>query len=36
MNRDGSAAHLAAGVQPDAIVGSFTELIAWMEQQLAN
>jgi 2-haloalkanoic acid dehalogenase type II len=36
MNRGGSAAHLAAGLRPDAIVSSFTELIAWMEQQLAD
>jgi len=34
MNRTGSTAHLAAGIVPDAICATLTELIAWLEQQL--
>jgi len=36
LNRTGSDAHLAAGVQPDAICSSFEELLAWLEEQLAE
>jgi putative hydrolase of the HAD superfamily len=36
LNRSGSDAHLAAGVQPDAICRSFEELLAWLEEQLAE
>jgi len=36
LNRTGSDAHLAAGVQPDAICASFEELLAWLEEQLAE
>jgi putative hydrolase of the HAD superfamily len=36
MNRTGSTAHLEAGIVPDAICGSLEELIAWLEQQLAD
>src|SRR5450830_1582043 len=36
MNRTGSSAHLDLGITPDAICGSFDELIAWLEQQLAD
>jgi 2-haloalkanoic acid dehalogenase type II len=36
LNRSGSDAHLAAGVQPDAICRSFDELLAWLEEQLAE
>ena len=34
MNRSGSAAHLAAGIAPDAICASFEELWAWLAPQL--
>lgn len=36
MNRTGSTAHLEAGIVPDAICSSLEELIAWLEQQLAD
>ena len=36
MNRSGSAAHVAAGIAPDAICASLDELLAWLEQQLAE
>lgn len=36
MNRTGSTAHVAAGIAPDAICASFDELLAWLEQQLAE
>jgi putative hydrolase of the HAD superfamily len=36
LNRQGSDAHLAAGIVPDAICSSFEELLAWLEQQLAE
>lgn len=36
MNRTGSSAHLEAGIVPDAICSSLEELIAWLEQQLAD
>jgi HAD superfamily hydrolase (TIGR01549 family) len=36
LNRTGSAAHLEAGVKPDAICSSFDELLAWLEEQLAE
>jgi putative hydrolase of the HAD superfamily len=36
MNRTGSTAHLEAGIRPDAICTDFNELIAWLEQQLAD
>ncbi|WP_395404886.1 HAD family hydrolase [Pseudoduganella sp. UC29_106] len=36
LNRTGSAAHLEAGVKPDAICSSFEELLAWLEEQLAE
>jgi putative hydrolase of the HAD superfamily len=36
MNRDGSDAHLAAGVTPDAICASFDELLAWVSQQMRH
>lgn len=36
LNRTGSEDHLAAGVQPDAICSTFEELLAWLEEQLAE
>jgi putative hydrolase of the HAD superfamily len=36
MNRTGSNAHVELGIMPDAICSSFEELIAWLEQQLAD
>lgn len=36
MNRTGSTAHLEAGIVPDAICATLDELIAWLEQQLAD
>ncbi|QBE64173.1 HAD family hydrolase [Pseudoduganella lutea] len=36
MNRTGSTAHLEAGIVPDAICRDVGELIAWLEQQLAD
>ncbi|QGZ39981.1 putative hydrolase of the HAD superfamily [Pseudoduganella flava] len=36
MNRTGSTAHLEANIRPDAICTDFHELIAWLEQQLAD
>jgi len=36
MNRNGSAEHVEAGIRPDAICTNFDELIAWLEQQLAD
>jgi putative hydrolase of the HAD superfamily len=36
LNRTGSEAHLEAGVKPDAICRSFDELLAWLEEQLAE
>ncbi|WEF31630.1 HAD family hydrolase [Pseudoduganella chitinolytica] len=36
MNRTGSTAHLEAGIVPDVICSSLEELIAWLEQQLAD
>ncbi|WP_338767763.1 HAD family hydrolase [Massilia sp. METH4] len=36
MNRAGSTAHVEAGIVPDAICTDLTELIAWLEQQLAD
>lgn len=36
LNRSGSDAHLAAGIQPDAICSTFEELLAWLEEQLAE
>jgi putative hydrolase of the HAD superfamily len=36
MNRTGSTAHLEAGIEPDAICRDVGELIAWLEQQLAD
>ncbi len=36
MNRTGSSAHVDMGITPDAICSSFDELIAWLEQQLAD
>ena len=36
MNRKGSDAHLAAGVQPDAICGNFDELLLWLQGQLED
>ncbi len=34
MNRHASAAHLAAGIAPDAICATFEELLVWLDQQL--
>ncbi|RFP11271.1 MULTISPECIES: HAD family hydrolase [unclassified Duganella] len=36
MNRDGSTAHLEAGVAPDAICGSFDALLAWVRGQMQH
>jgi len=36
LNRTGSTAHLEAGIAPDAHLHQFRELIAWLEQQLAD
>ena len=36
MNRRGSDAHLAAGVQPDAICANFDELLLWLQAQLED
>jgi len=36
MNRRGSDAHLAAGVQPDAICSNFDELLLWLQGQLED
>lgn len=36
MNRDGGAAPLAAGIAPDAICGSFDELLAWIRRQMRH
>jgi putative hydrolase of the HAD superfamily len=36
MNRTGSTAHVEAGIVPDAICRDVGELIAWLEQQLAD
>jgi len=36
MNRAGSAAHLDAGIVPDAICASFGELLAWLDSQWAD
>ena len=36
MNRKGSDAHLAAGVQPDAICANFDELLLWLQEQLED
>ncbi len=36
MNRKGSDAHLAAGVQPDAICANFDELLLWLQGQLED
>jgi len=36
MNRKGSDAHLAAGVQPDAICANFDELLLWLQAQLED
>jgi len=33
MNRTASRRHLEEGVQPDAIVANFDELIAWLAQE---
>jgi len=36
MNRGGSAAHLEAGIAPDAICASFDELLAWVRAQMQH
>jgi putative hydrolase of the HAD superfamily len=36
MNRDGSTAHLDAGVTPDAICRTFDELLAWIRGQMQD
>lgn len=36
LNRHASMAHLAAGISPDAICTSFTELLGWLERQLED
>jgi len=36
MNRGGGDAHLAAGVQPDAICATFDELLAWVREQMRH
>lgn len=36
MNRNGSTAHLAAGVTPDAICSTFDELLAWIRGQMQD
>jgi len=36
MNRNGSAAHLAAGIAPDAICANLRELLAWIRQQVQH
>ena len=36
MNRKGSDAHLATGVQPDAICANFDELLLWLQGQLED
>jgi len=36
MNRRASDAHLAAGVQPDAICANFDELLFWLQGQLED
>ncbi|OFA02277.1 HAD family hydrolase [Duganella sp. HH101] len=36
MNRGGSAAHLEAGIAPDAICAGFDELLAWVRGQMQH